>query len=163
RTPLGAALLAVEVLYRDDFEVEALIPAILASVISYSVVISIFGQSTLFARAASYAFIPAHLPLFGLLAIMVALLAVAFVRGLRTVERISAKLKIPAWATPAAGGLALGALVVPLIIVVGTYVRTPGAGLGLLGGGYGAAQMAMTGSTWLPAGWAGVELLLLLC
>ena len=51
RTPLGAALLAAEVLYRDDFEAEALVPAVLASVISYSVVISIFGESTLFARA----------------------------------------------------------------------------------------------------------------
>src|SRR6266478_4539997 len=42
RTPLGAALLAVEVLYRDDFESDALIPAVLASVTAYSVVISIF-------------------------------------------------------------------------------------------------------------------------
>ena len=50
RTPLGAALLAVEVLYRDDFESDALIPAVLASVVAYSVVISIFGESTLFAH-----------------------------------------------------------------------------------------------------------------
>jgi CIC family chloride channel protein len=35
RTPLGAALLAVEILYRDDFESDALIPALLASVVSY--------------------------------------------------------------------------------------------------------------------------------
>ena len=46
RTPLGAALLAVEVLYRDDFESDALIPAVLASVVAYSVVISIFGETT---------------------------------------------------------------------------------------------------------------------
>jgi hypothetical protein len=51
RTPLGAALLAAEILYRDDFEAEALIPAVLASVIAYSVVITIFGESTLFARS----------------------------------------------------------------------------------------------------------------
>ncbi len=37
RTPLGAALLAVEVLHRDDFETEALIPSVLASVVAYSV------------------------------------------------------------------------------------------------------------------------------
>src|SRR5262249_22672558 len=36
RTPLGAALLATEVLYRDDFESDALVPALLASVVSYS-------------------------------------------------------------------------------------------------------------------------------
>ncbi|HYP89393.1 MAG TPA: chloride channel protein, partial [Polyangiaceae bacterium] len=49
RTPLGAALLAVEVLYKDGFESDALIPSVLASVVAYSVIISIFGQSTLFA------------------------------------------------------------------------------------------------------------------
>ena len=47
RTPLGAAILAVEVLYRDDFESDALVPALLASVVSYSVFISLYGESTL--------------------------------------------------------------------------------------------------------------------
>src|SRR5690606_10221830 len=37
RTPLGAALLAVEVLYRDGYESDALIPSVLASVIAYSI------------------------------------------------------------------------------------------------------------------------------
>jgi CIC family chloride channel protein len=48
RAPLGAALIAIEMLYRDDFESEALIPAVLASVIAYSISISVFGQSRLF-------------------------------------------------------------------------------------------------------------------
>src|SRR4051794_24006100 len=75
RPPLGAALFAAEVLYRDDFEAEALVPAVLASVIAYSVVISIFGESILFARAARYPFVPSHLPLYGLLALLVSVLA----------------------------------------------------------------------------------------
>ena len=40
-TPLGAALFATEVLYRDDFESEALIPAILASVTAHSVFVAV--------------------------------------------------------------------------------------------------------------------------
>src|SRR5690606_13080772 len=40
RTPLGAALLAAEVLYRDGFESDALVPSVLASVVAYSFVIS---------------------------------------------------------------------------------------------------------------------------
>ena len=64
RTPLGAALLATEVLYRDDFEADALVPAILASVVSYSVVISVFGETTLFAARRRYPFRPVHLPLY---------------------------------------------------------------------------------------------------
>ena len=64
RCPLGSALLAVEVLYKDGFESEALIPSVLASVVSYSVIISIFGESTLFAHVPRFPFVPAHLPLF---------------------------------------------------------------------------------------------------
>ena len=95
RTPLGAALLAAEILYRDDFEAEALIPAIMASVIAYSVVISIFGESTLFARAPRYLFIPKHLPLYALLAIMIAAVASIFLAALRGVQRLSARSPLP--------------------------------------------------------------------
>jgi len=163
RTPLGAALLAAEVLYRDDFEAEALVPAVLASVISYSVVISIFGESTLFARAPRYAFIPKHLPLYALLAVLIAVVASLFVSALRGVRRLSARLPLPVWARPAVGGLALSMFAVPLILLVGTRIGSPGRALGILGGGYGAAQIAITGTDWLPTGWHGAELLLFLC
>ncbi|HSC87698.1 MAG TPA: chloride channel protein, partial [Polyangiaceae bacterium] len=56
RTPLGAALLAVEVLYRDGFESEALIPSVLSSVVAYSVVIATFGESTLFGTLPRFPF-----------------------------------------------------------------------------------------------------------
>ena len=106
RTPLGAALLAVEVLYRDGYESDALIPAVLASVVSYSVVISIFGESTLFAHAPRFPFVPRHLPLYGLLAILVAALAVVFVSTLRRTKKAFNALPVPSWARPALGGLA---------------------------------------------------------
>src|SRR6266478_2087571 len=73
RTPLGAALLAVEVLYRDDFESDALIPAVLASVTAYSVVISIFGESTLFSQPNRFPFIIKHLWLYAVLAVLVSM------------------------------------------------------------------------------------------
>jgi len=163
RTPLGAALLAVEVLYRDDFESDALIPAVLASVVAYSVVISIFGESTLFAQPSRFPFVPAHLWLYGLMAIIVALLANLFVRTLRTVQGISVRLPIPEWSKPALGGLALGVFAVPLIVVVGWQIGIPGQGLGLLGGGYGAVQIAISGASFLPEGWSAVALLAGLC
>jgi CIC family chloride channel protein len=163
RTPLGAALLAVEVLYRDDFESDALIPAVLASVVAYSVVISIFGESTLFLSPGHFPFIIKHLPLYALLALMVSALAVMFLSSLRTVQRVTASLTIPRWARPGLGGLALGVFCVPIIWFVGVKVAQPGQGLGLLGGGYGAVQLAISGSDWLPLGWAGVGLLTGLC
>ncbi|HVT10225.1 MAG TPA: chloride channel protein [Polyangia bacterium] len=162
RTPLGAALLAAEVIYRDDFEAEALIPAILASVIAYSIVISIYGESTLFARAPRYTFVPRHLPLYALLAVLIAFAASTFLAALRGVQRLAARLPVPVWARPAVGGLALGLFAVPLILLVGSRYGTPGRALGILGGGYGAAQVAITGASWLPDGWRGAEFLLLL-
>jgi CIC family chloride channel protein len=163
RTPLGAALLATEVLYRDDFESDALIPSLLASVVSYSVFISVFGESTLFAHAPRYPFVPAHLPLYALLSLFIALLATGFLGALHGVKKWSERLKLPLWARPAVGGLALGMVSAPVLWWFGERAGMPGQGLGLLGGGYGAAQVAITGSTWLPEGWRGVEILLLLC
>jgi CIC family chloride channel protein len=163
RTPLGAALLAVEVLYRDDFEADALIPAVLASVVAYSVVITIFGETTMFSSPGHFPFIIKHLPLYALLALLVSALAVMFLSSLRTVQRVTASLTIPRWARPGLGGLALGVFCVPIIWFVGKTVAQPGQGLGLLGGGYGAVQLAISGSDWLPLGWAGVGLLAGLC
>jgi CIC family chloride channel protein len=37
RAPLGGAVLAVEILYTDDLEVEALFPALIASIVGYSI------------------------------------------------------------------------------------------------------------------------------
>ncbi len=162
RCPLGSALLAVEVLYKDGFESEALIPSVLASVVSYSVIISIFGESTLFARVPRFPFVPAHLPLFGLLALLIAALAAIFVRVYRGVHGLFDRLPVPDWTRPAAGGLALGALCTPAVILVGNYLHAPGEGLGIMGGGYGAVQMAISGSPWLPVGWVAVGLLVAL-
>jgi CIC family chloride channel protein len=162
RTPLGAALLATEVLYRDDFEADALIPALLASVVSYSVFISFYGESTLFAHSARFPFVPAHLPLYALLALLIAPLAACFLSALQSVRQLAARLPVPAWATPGIGGLLLGIFTAPILYFTNRTLGTTGLGLGILGGGYGAAQVAITGADWLPTGWTGVELLLLL-
>src|SRR5690606_41867194 len=151
---------AIEVLYRDDFEAEALIPAVLASVVSYSVSITLLGETTMFGRLPAFEFVPAHLPLYGFLALLVAVAGRALVMLLGLVRRISTHLPGPVWSRPAWGGLALGALVVPAIMVFDGVTGSDGQGLGILGGGYGAAQMAITGSELLPgATWRSVQLL----
>ncbi|MDB4993511.1 MAG: Chloride channel protein, partial [Myxococcaceae bacterium] len=162
RTPLGAALLAVEVLHRDDFESDALVPSVLASVVSYSVFISFFGEATLFGHAASYPFVPVHLPLYAAMAIMVSLVASGFAALLHATQRLTKRLRVPLWCKPGLGGLALGIAATPILIVLGPYVGPAGQGLGILGGGYGAAQVAIIGASWFPEGWRGVELLVLL-
>jgi chloride channel protein, CIC family len=162
RTPLGAALLAVEILHRDDFEADALVPSVLASVVSYSVFIAFFGERTLFSHALTYPFVPIHLPLYALLAVVVSVVANAFLSTMRWVQAATARLRAPAWCKPGIGGLALGVFATPIIVAIGPHLGQPGQGLGILGGGYGAAQLAITGANWFPTGWRGVELLALL-
>lgn len=166
RTPLGAAILAVEVLHRDDFESDALVPGVLASVVSYSVFISFYGETTLFAHAPRYPFIPAHLPLYALMAVLISVIASGFLGSLHVVQRITRRLidthRISSWATPGIGGLILGLFATPIVMLLGPHVGQAGQGLGIFGGGYGAAQVAITGAGWFPEGWRGVELLALL-
>lgn len=162
RTPLGAALLAVEILYKDGFESEALIPSVLASVIAYSIVISIFGESTLFGDVPRFPFVPAHLPFFALLALLIAALGILFLWIFKGTRTLMAKLPGPDWLKPALGGLALGVVFTPAIVFIGARLQQPGQGFGVLGGGYGAVQLAISGSDLLPVGWFGVGLLLAL-
>jgi CIC family chloride channel protein len=132
-------------------------------VTSYSVVISIFGESTLFAHPNRFPFILGHLWLYGLLALLIAVIANVFLGALRSVQAVSRRLELPEWAKPGLGGLAMGLFCVPIIMFLGWRVHQPGQGLGLFGGGYGAVQLAISGSPWLPVGWAGAAVLLLLC
>lgn len=159
RTPLGAALLATEMLYRDDFEAEALIPAIFASVVSYAIVITLFGESTLFGSLPRFPFIPSHLLLHALLALLVSVTAVLFLRTLRGVQRATATLPVPIWLRPAAGGLLMGLLGTGIALWMRHAYGAAAAGFGVFGGGYGALQAAMSGAAWMPAGWAAVALL----
>ncbi|MGE5186117.1 MAG: chloride channel protein [Acidobacteriota bacterium] len=162
RAPLGAALLAIEMLYRDDFESEALIPSVLASVVAYSVSISVFGQATLFGHLPPYAFRPQHIPLYIGLAIIISAAGSLFVATLRLAQRVFGGMSLPQWVRPAIGGLCLGVFVAVFLHFVGPIIGRADLGLGILGGGYGASQVAITGADWLPLGWKGVQILVLL-
>ncbi|MFP6684933.1 MAG: chloride channel protein, partial [Polyangiaceae bacterium] len=156
RTPLGAALLAVELLYQDDFEAEALIPAVLASVMSFSVFIAVHGEGTLFATADSYPFIIWHLPLYALMTVLLSMLASAFLGVLHNVQRISQRWS--GWWRAGVGGLGVG-----LLAMLGVLFIDPSVGMSVLGGGYGATQAAITGSKWIGHGGHAIAILLALC
>ena len=140
RTPLGAALYAVEVLYRDDFESDAIVPSIIASVTGYSIFTTVYGQGNLFGTAESYAFEPMALPLYAAMAVGVSAFGIAFV-SLRDAlaKHVFSPLraKMPRMLVPAAGGAMLGllALLVPQA----------------LGTGYGLLQGAIDVASWIPS------------
>jgi CIC family chloride channel protein len=53
-------------------------------------------------------------------------------------------------------------LCVPTLWLFARYTGQPGQGLGILGGGYGAAQLAISGAPWLGEGWRAAQVLLIL-
>ena len=157
RTPLGAALLAVEVLYRDDFDAEALVPSVLASVVSFAVSNAILGTRPLFGAMPSHPFMAAHLPFYAALAIIAAAAGAAFVWALHGIRNLARDSGLPRWLTPALGGLGLGAGIITVYAVglnrIGPVVPIESA---FLGGGYGLAQLAVaevTGPSLAIAGW----------
>jgi CIC family chloride channel protein len=145
--PLGGAIFAVEILYRNDFEVDALIPAILASVTGYSVFTTVHGQGHLLATAAHYPFEPHALPLYAVAAVGLALFGLIWVKTRHAVrDRVLTRVKVPPWALPAVGGLVVGLMALGVPDVLGT--------------GYGLAQGAILHADWIPDGNRGWFLLL---
>lgn len=158
RTPLGAALLAVEIVYHDDFAADALVPAILASVVAYATAVALLGDSTLFGPLPRFRVEMRHLPLFACMAVILSGVAALFASLLHRTHKAFESLPGPVWLRPALGGLLLGLFCLPIL----AYAGTNGQGMGLLGPSYGAAQLAITGATWLAPGWGQVRVLVLL-
>jgi chloride channel protein, CIC family len=146
RAPLGGAVYSAEILYTGDFEPEVFVPAIISSVVAYSVYSSIFGFHTLFATPAalaSYAFDPERLPLYALLGIVCGAIGILFVW---MYHRTDAWFGSRGWSPavrPAIGAAIAGA------IFLGAYFVLPEQGhfasLSSLSIGYGFVQAVMLG------------------
>ena len=110
--PLGGAVLAAEILYRDDFDPAALLPCFIASSVSYAVFGSVEGFGPLFGYVGSYRFgDPAQLGWFALIGILGGLMGILYAKGFYGIAQISAAVpRLPKWIKPAIGGLMVGAI-----------------------------------------------------
>jgi CIC family chloride channel protein len=133
RAPLGGALFAVEVLYRDaDFESAAIVPAFVAAIIAYSVYSGITGVWGPMFDVPPLQFLhPLELPFFVLLGIGCVLTGSLYVKVFYWLRDGFRRIPIPNHFKPALGGLAVG--------VIGLFVPQ------ILGMGYGWAQLAIDG------------------
>jgi len=135
RSPLGAALFATEVVYRDmDFETGALVPSFVASIVAYSVYCGITGRWGSVFTVPSLTFRHVlELPVYLLLGVLCALLGIVYVQMLQGVEKkVFHRLAVPVYIKPAIGGLVVGA--------IGFFLPQ------VFGQGYGWVQLAMAGS-----------------
>ena len=111
RAPLGSAITAIEVLYREDFESDALIPCVISSVTAYVVFVLLVGGQRIFAVPEFPLFTPIELPGYVLLALVsvpVGRVYIALFRIMR--QRVFAKLPGPRALRPMLGGLCVGAI-----------------------------------------------------
>ncbi len=132
QAPLGGALFVCEVLYSTNaIEFSALVPAVMASVVAYTVFSSIFGHGFAFTPMEKLHFhgfseIPFYLG-FALLCTVVGYLYVGIFYGAR--DKVFRRLPIPNHLKPALGGFLMGLLALWLPQV--------------MAGGYGWVQLAL--------------------
>lgn len=121
--PLGGAVLAASILYRDDFDYRALIPGFLTSATAYAVLGSILGFDPLFGDlAGDFRFDqPLTLLWFVLIGVVAAGFGLLYARTFYATVALTARLPGGKVITPAVGGLAVGllALAVPQVLASG--------------------------------------------
>ncbi|PZS19684.1 MAG: chloride channel protein, partial [Acidimicrobiales bacterium] len=120
--PLGGALLSAEILYRDDFEVDALIPSIIASVVGYTTFSAFEGFRPLFGFAASgYHFgDPIQLAWYALIGVVAGFVGLGYAKVFYGVAGLFERLPVARAIRPAIGGLMVGAIAIALPQVLGT-------------------------------------------
>ncbi|WP_462326190.1 chloride channel protein [Desulfobaculum sp.] len=134
RAPLGGALTAIEVIYKEDFESEAVLPAVISSVIAYSLFSLFFGTTPIFGIPEFHFTNALELPFYVLMAFFCSFTGWFYIRTFEFIkfkvfEPLSLKLGLM-WAM-GLGGLTMGLL----------GMMFPQ----LLTGGYGWLELAIKG------------------
>jgi H+/Cl- antiporter ClcA len=132
RAPLAGAVLAVEILYRRfEFEIEALTPAVLSSVVAFAIYGAFRGFGPLFELPVLAGQPPQLLPAFFVLGLLEAAAAFGFVAAFKGLTRAWTISNIP---------------MVYRLVIVGLVVGLIGLlNPGVLGDGLGWSQLAMSG------------------
>jgi CIC family chloride channel protein len=135
--PLGGAVLAGAIVYRNDFEYRALIPGLISSVTAYTVFGSIEGFDPLFGFvAADYRFdAPFQLVWFAVIGVLAGAVGIAYSRFFYASIDLANRLPGNRIVKPAVGGLLMGLLALAMPEV--------------LGSGYGWVQEALSEETLL--------------
>ena len=122
RAPLGGAVLAAEILYKDDLEPEAVIPGLVASVVGYTIFGAWAGWTPIFGDQNALGFDqPIQLLYYGLLGIVCGLVGVLYAKTFYGITHLFHRLHIPRAIKPAIGGLIVGliGLVIPQALGMG--------------------------------------------
>ena len=119
--PLGGAVLAAEIVYREDFEPTALVPAFISSIVGYGCFGAVKGFAPLFGYSSPYRFSsPSQLGWFAVLGIVGGVVALLYAKGFYGIGGLFSRLAVPRALRPAIGGLAVGLIALEIPQVLGT-------------------------------------------
>jgi CIC family chloride channel protein len=122
RLPFGGAIFSLELLYRRDFVIKSLYPAFLASITSYII-------SGIILDWPSFLYIPQEfitktslqsIGAYGLIAAMIGLIGIGYVRTVQTFQKHFEDMKIPLYLKPALGGVIIGIFAIGFPEILGT-------------------------------------------
>lgn len=133
--PLGGAVMAADIVYRDDFDAAALAPGLIASITSYSVFGATFGFHPLFGNIAYQFNDPRQLVWFAIIGGLCGLVGLAYSRTFYGAISVTQRLPGSRVIKPAVGGLLVGLIALAVPQALGT--------------GYGWIQAAFTRQTLL--------------
>lgn len=129
--PLGGAVLAAEILYREDFDPAALLPSFIASGIGYAIFGAIEGFTPLFGYQSGYHFShPVDLVWFAVIGVLGGLIGLLYAKGFYGLEDLFVRSPLPRWLNPAVGGVLVGAMAIAIPEVLGTGYGWIQQGLG---------------------------------
>ena len=132
RAPLGSAITAIEVLYLEDFESDALIPCVISSVTAYVIFVMVMGGARIFDVPEIAPISPAELPGYLLLALLTVPVGLLFIRTYYFLrDRVFPRIPLPRALLPMIGGLGVG--------VIGLWFPES------YGAGWGYIQLALDG------------------
>lgn len=136
RAPLGGAVLAAEIPYREDVESDALVPAFVASIVSFTIFGALIGYAPIFGQVAGSGFTqPIQLLYYALIGLVAGLVGRLYIGTFYRAATWFGGWRVPREVRPAIAGFAVGC--------VGILIP------GVLGTGYGWVQASLDRSTLL--------------
>ena len=108
RAPLTGIVFALEMPYKDDLAHEALLPALVASVVSYATMAPLLGATPLFGFATTGGYTSHDLLWSALLGLICGLATMVYTITFRRFRKLCVRSTIPHWVKMVAGGILTG-------------------------------------------------------